>query len=162
MGTAPPFLARRSGPGRWTAPEALVQRKFSEASDVWAFGVTCWEVWADGATPYRQWTNAIVMEEVLQEFVLPKPKGCPAKFYAKVMIPTLMFDKNDRPKFAALLPIVEELVEHDGGTDAEHVLPSSGSSAGSSSYDDNSDGSSDDSLGMSSSASATDSDDGEE
>ena len=42
-------------------------------------------------------------------------------------------------------PIVEELVEHDGGTDAEHVLPSSGSSAGSSSYDDNSDGSSDDS-----------------
>jgi len=88
-----------------------VQRKFSEASDVWAYGVTCWEVWADGATPYKDWTNAIVMEEVMGEFVLPKPPACPATFYAKVMQPTLMFDKSERPKFAALLLTIDALSE---------------------------------------------------
>jgi len=31
-------------PVRWTAPEALQERKFTEKSDVWAYGVLCYEV----------------------------------------------------------------------------------------------------------------------
>lgn len=31
-------------PIRWTAPEAVKKAQYSTSSDVWSFGVTCWEV----------------------------------------------------------------------------------------------------------------------
>lgn len=34
-------------PIRWAAPEVLQRRKFSPKSDVWALGVTFWEVFTD-------------------------------------------------------------------------------------------------------------------
>lgn len=37
---------------RWLAPEALREHKFTPATDVWAFGVFCWEVFSSGAIPW--------------------------------------------------------------------------------------------------------------
>lgn len=45
-------------PVLWMAPEALQRRKFSEATDVWAFGVTIWELLTDGSFPYWEWAEA--------------------------------------------------------------------------------------------------------
>ena len=39
-------------PVRWTAPEGLSDQKFSSASDVWSFAITCVEVFQDGLFPY--------------------------------------------------------------------------------------------------------------
>jgi hypothetical protein len=39
-------------PIRYLAPEALKKKKFSEKSDVWAFGVLAWELLTDGVLPY--------------------------------------------------------------------------------------------------------------
>ena len=39
-------------PIRWSSPEAIYQGLFNEASDVWAFGITCVEVFQDGQRPY--------------------------------------------------------------------------------------------------------------
>jgi serine/threonine protein kinase len=36
-------------PLRWTAPEALFQRLYSCASDVWSFGIVCGEVFDNGS-----------------------------------------------------------------------------------------------------------------
>jgi serine/threonine protein kinase len=35
-------------PIRWCSPEVLEKRVFSEKSDVWSFGVVCWEILANG------------------------------------------------------------------------------------------------------------------
>jgi hypothetical protein len=49
-------------PVRWTAIEALEEQKFSEASDVWSFGVLMVEVFTEGKSPYGGMSNAEVSE----------------------------------------------------------------------------------------------------
>ena len=39
-------------PWKWVAPEAAQSRTFNKASDVWAFGITLWEMFTFGAMPY--------------------------------------------------------------------------------------------------------------
>ena len=39
-------------PWKWVAPEAAYHRSFNQASDVWAYGITLWEVFTFGAMPY--------------------------------------------------------------------------------------------------------------
>ena len=45
-------VAGGARPIRYMAPEALRRSKFSEKSDVWAFGVTAWELLSGGDNPY--------------------------------------------------------------------------------------------------------------
>eukprot|EP00730_Choanoeca_flexa_P001253 TRINITY_DN10552_c0_g1_i2.p1 TRINITY_DN10552_c0_g1~~TRINITY_DN10552_c0_g1_i2.p1 ORF type:complete len:938 (+),score=136.95 TRINITY_DN10552_c0_g1_i2:34-2847(+) len=40
-------------PFRWLAPEALLKQSFSQASDVWSFGVLLWEVLHHGQQPFE-------------------------------------------------------------------------------------------------------------
>ena len=44
-------------PVRWTAPEAIQHRKFTQKSDVWSFGIVLWEIMSYGDHPYGDWTN---------------------------------------------------------------------------------------------------------
>ena len=39
-------------PVRWMGPESVMQASFTTKSDVWSFGVFCWEVTTHGKTPY--------------------------------------------------------------------------------------------------------------
>eukprot|EP00960_Hanusia_phi_P022422 663195-Hanusia_phi.AAC.1 len=49
VGTVSGSMAR---PMRWMAPESIRRRQYSENSDVWAFGVTMWEMWTYAVIPY--------------------------------------------------------------------------------------------------------------
>ncbi|KAL6043337.1 Non-receptor tyrosine-protein kinase TNK1, variant 2 [Balamuthia mandrillaris] len=46
-----------TGPLKWMPPESLINRQYSEKSDVWAFAVTMWEVANKGAVPYAELNN---------------------------------------------------------------------------------------------------------
>lgn len=68
-------------PVRWTAPEALETRKYSVATDVWAYGILLYEIWTKGQTPYDGWSNQKVWVEVQSGYRLPMPAGCSADVY---------------------------------------------------------------------------------
>ena len=64
-------------PTRWMAPEAIKKRRFSEQTDVWAFGVLCWEVATNVDVPYFEKSNDDdVSAYVLQGGRLPRPDDC--------------------------------------------------------------------------------------
>jgi len=61
-------------PVRWTALEAIAFRRFTSASDVWSYGIVCWEVMTQGERPYWNWTNQDVIKAIEQGYRLPQPE----------------------------------------------------------------------------------------
>jgi len=48
----------------WTAPEVYVDGEYTTASDIWSFGVVCWEILSDGKHPYTDWSYSTITEYV--------------------------------------------------------------------------------------------------
>ncbi len=68
-------------PMRWMSPEAILRRKFSEKSDVFAFGVLMWELWSYAEVPFSFFSDAEVGRMVTSGERLAQPDGCPLKAY---------------------------------------------------------------------------------
>ncbi|CAM4655033.1 unnamed protein product [Lepidochelys olivacea] len=93
-------------PIRWMAWECILMGKFTTASDVWAFGVTLWEVlMLCQEQPYSQLTDEQVIENAGQFFrdqgeqiYLSRPPACPLALY-EVMLRCWVRESKDRPSF---------------------------------------------------------------
>ncbi|XP_060777616.1 ephrin type-B receptor 5 isoform X2 [Neoarius graeffei] len=109
-------------PIRWTAPEAFQHRKFSSASDVWSFGILMWEVMSYGERPYWDMSNQEVMKAVVDQYRLPAPNSCPPVLHA-LMLQCWQADRQDRPRFDAILSSLDRLIRHPASLKAEHARP---------------------------------------
>ena len=58
--------------------------RFSSKSDVWAYGVLCWEVFTCGEMPYGRAKNPEVVERVQRGQILQQPPNCPNSVYEEV------------------------------------------------------------------------------
>jgi fyn-related kinase len=94
-------------PIKWTAPEAILQHRFSIKSDVWSFGIVLYEIVTYGKSPYPSITNGETVTKTEQGYRMPQPPGCPEKLY-DMMLNCWRENPNDRPTFATLHRELEE------------------------------------------------------
>ncbi|XP_054910121.1 tyrosine-protein kinase RYK isoform X2 [Poeciliopsis prolifica] len=94
-------------PVRWMALESLLNNDFSSASDVWAFGVTLWELMTLGQTPYVD-IDPFEMSAYLKDgYRIAQPINCPDELFA-VMACCWALDPEERPKFQQLVQCLTE------------------------------------------------------
>jgi serine/threonine protein kinase len=94
---------------KWLAPECLLRRHFSYATDVWACGVTMWEILAMGETPFKDMKNEDVQKMIAKGEHLPAPRLCPPKLYAAAVEPCFRVKPDARPSFDKLVVGLEKL-----------------------------------------------------
>ncbi|CAH2047113.1 unnamed protein product, partial [Iphiclides podalirius] len=95
-------------PVRWMAVECLVDGVFSCQSDVWAWGVLCWEVLSLGQQPYPARTNRQVLDYVRTGGTPDRPPNCPAMLY-ELLQKCWSYSAEARPSFRHCLEVVTSL-----------------------------------------------------
>ncbi|XP_022236459.1 ephrin type-A receptor 4-like, partial [Limulus polyphemus] len=95
-------------PVRWTAPEAIAFRKFTSASDVWSFGIVCWEVMSYGERPYWNWSNQDVIKNIEKGYRLSAPMDCPEALH-QLMLDCWQKERSYRPSFASIVKTLDKL-----------------------------------------------------
>lgn len=112
-----------------SAPEVLAKTKYSVASDVWSFGVVCWEVATkaiflirkvlnSGAVPYQWLSNREVIQHMDEgSLKLPIPINCPDNVWSAIDS-CFSKDPEARPtflelsdKFARIKPTISPIKE---------------------------------------------------
>lgn len=97
-------------PVKWTAPESLEYRTYTSKSDVWSYGIVCWECFSHGAVPYPDLLNHQVRPKILEGYRLPKPDDCPEEIY-KLMLRCWMLNPKDRPNFSDIYQELSKFAE---------------------------------------------------
>ena len=95
-------------PVRWMAFECFYG-KFSQKSDVWAFGVTMWEIFTLAKEqPYCDMSDKQVVEDALKgknSTLLSKPNLCPLEVY-KIMLECWPHNPEQRATFEQLFQLL--------------------------------------------------------
>ncbi|XP_047458990.1 tyrosine-protein kinase Mer [Mugil cephalus] len=97
-------------PVKWIAVESLADRVFTVKSDVWAFGVTMWEIATRGMTPYPGVQNHEIYDHLSEGHRLKQPPDCLDELY-EIMYSCWRADPLDRPLFPELREMLEKLTE---------------------------------------------------
>ena len=91
-------------PIRWMATESFYGR-FSEKSDVWAYGVTVWEIFTLGKKqPYEELDDQDMIQDAIRGMgrrIMNKPEGCPQAVY-EVLLRCWEYAAADRATFSEI------------------------------------------------------------
>ena len=77
-------------------------------SDVWAFGVTLWEIYNFGQIPYSTLEDEDVLNEVLKGLTLEVPEACPESI-KNLMKSCWQFEATKRCNFQEIHGILENI-----------------------------------------------------
>uniref|UniRef100_A0AC34FG15 Protein kinase domain-containing protein n=1 Tax=Panagrolaimus sp. ES5 TaxID=591445 RepID=A0AC34FG15_9BILA len=99
-------------PLKWLSIEALVDRLFSEKSDVWSFGVLCFETFSDGSVPYPALSNVEMLEVLQNGKRLEKPIKASNEIY-DLMLKCWKEQPAERPTFKELSHEFKNILENE-------------------------------------------------
>ena len=92
-------------PIRWMAPESLMKKEFSPASDVWSFGVVMWEMFSPREKPYDGMDNTQVAVNVNQGMRLAIPEPYPPTVES-IMKACWQHNPSKRPSFLLIASLL--------------------------------------------------------
>ncbi|KAM6912838.1 tyrosine-protein kinase receptor TYRO3 [Xenentodon cancila] len=95
-------------PVKWIALESLADNVYTTQSDVWAFGVTMWEIMTRGQTPYPGVENSEIYEFLIKGERLKRPADCRQDIY-EIMHSCWSPVPKCRPSFQQLVVQLEAL-----------------------------------------------------
>ncbi|XP_028415315.1 uncharacterized protein LOC114538353 isoform X3 [Dendronephthya gigantea] len=101
-------------PFRWLSIEAIIERFYSTASDVWAFGVVLWEICTLGEVPYSTVSDRDLKDFLLSGKRMEKVESCTDEIY-EIMLKCWNHLPEERPSFSELTKCLWDL-EHGGNT----------------------------------------------
>eukprot|EP00056_Hartaetosiga_gracilis_P005787 m.88920 g.88920 ORF g.88920 m.88920 type:complete len:237 (-) comp12279_c0_seq9:402-1112(-) len=107
------MTTRESSSHRWMAPDAIKNRVLTFGNDVWAYGVTFWEIFTLGEDPYHNMKN--VFEYVSRNGRLKMPHKCPQRLFRLIALKCWDANPETRPTF-------QELVVQMRKLKSEHVM----------------------------------------
>ncbi|XP_059810879.1 tyrosine-protein kinase Mer-like [Hypanus sabinus] len=96
-------------PVKWMAMESMAEMIFTTKSDVWAFGVTMWEIATQGKTPYPGIQNHEIYDLLHAGHRLRQPPDCLDRLY-HLMFSCWFPRPEQRPTFSELRLRLQELL----------------------------------------------------
>uniref|UniRef100_A0A914QK37 Protein kinase domain-containing protein n=1 Tax=Panagrolaimus davidi TaxID=227884 RepID=A0A914QK37_9BILA len=106
------ITTNRRLPLKWLSIEALTERLFSEKSDVWAFGILCYEIFSFGKVPYLALSNYEIVEFLQAGNRLEKPNDTPDAIY-ELMLDCWRENPADRSKFKDIANSLKTMLENE-------------------------------------------------
>ncbi|QQP57186.1 Receptor protein-tyrosine kinase, partial [Caligus rogercresseyi] len=100
-------------PIKWLALECIQHRIFTHKSDVWAFGVTVWELLTYGGRPYENIPARDVPDLLEKGERLAQPPICTIDVYM-ILIKCWMVDSECRPLFKELAEEFAKMAQDPG------------------------------------------------
>jgi serine/threonine protein kinase len=97
-------------PWRWTGPEVFERDYWCQKSDVWAFGVTLWEIFTNALIPYFEISDDEELKRrVFKEGLrLSQPADCPHSVF-EIMSRCWQHQTSHRPSFAELAQHLQDV-----------------------------------------------------
>lgn len=111
-------------PIAWCAPECINFLRFTNASDVWAFGVCLWELFSYGFQPWAALNGQLILEAIDEPNYqrLEAPECCPREYY-NLMLKCWQHDPLKRPKFSEIYAMLPDMKPEQLKTILEYNEP---------------------------------------
>ncbi|KFD58289.1 hypothetical protein M513_01052, partial [Trichuris suis] len=100
-------------PIKWLALECIKYRRYTHKSDIWAFGITLWELFTFGDKPYKDVPLHQIPQLLENGERLSQPKTATLDMYM-IMIRCWMVDADARPTFKELKDIFVKMAKDPG------------------------------------------------
>ncbi|KAI1706568.1 protein tyrosine kinase domain-containing protein [Ditylenchus destructor] len=95
--------------------------KFSEKSDVWAFGCLIWQIFSEGSTPFELMDLDRLKKFLFSGKRLDRPERCPLEVFDDIMMPCWRQNPAERPTFSEIREIIF-LIEAEYREDMNYVV----------------------------------------
>uniref|UniRef100_A0A0M3IMP5 Tyrosine-protein kinase n=2 Tax=Ascaris TaxID=6251 RepID=A0A0M3IMP5_ASCLU len=109
-GTVYQMDPRKRVPIRWLAPETLRTAMYTQKTDVFSFGIMCWEIFANGQEPYPGFTVAEVNVRVKEGYRMPLPECTPASMHRLIEVKCWSDNPNERCTMAEVAKNLQRIM----------------------------------------------------
>ncbi|CAI5447647.1 unnamed protein product [Caenorhabditis angaria] len=107
IGSSYKLTATSKLPIKWLAAETISTLMFTPKTDVYSYGVMCFEIFAEGEEPWQHVTNVEVKKYVVSGRYLQIPDSCPEKLKVFINEKIYVADPKKRAGMREVLRVIE-------------------------------------------------------